>query len=155
MTRVECLKQIIALEETRAKETRRLEALHEKVRGLYKQLPKSGQDRVTCLKSILIAEEESEKTAGRLFEINKRLQELRRDMPAKPGGRKAHGELRKIMLSALKAAGGKGVRVQTLARRHRLDTRSVHAALSGYLKEKTMPGLQRIGRGHYALIGRK
>jgi len=158
MTRIECLQQIVALEEERERQIAQLEALGAEIRALTKALPpqhprkndpRTGR-RVDGLKAILAAEEARIELAANIRELNRQLQTLQRDMPS-DGLRKAHGELRKIMLAALKTAGSKGVRVPGLAKRHHLDPRNVHAALSGYLKENTMPGLKRIAKGHYVL----
>ena len=166
MTRTEWLKEIIALEEAREEQTRQFDALGREIRKLYAILPSEnprknhpgyGMNRVQILKEILAAEKQREAAAALLLETKKCLKALQRAMPHEPTVQglkhRRHGELRQLLLDALREAGSEGVRIAAYCKRSGLSGNHVRAALSEYLKTNTMPGLSRIAPGHYRLTG--
>jgi len=161
MNRVECLKEIIALEETHAALTRRFDELCGHLRDLNHKLPPQNPrkppalDRIACFKAILTAEEERAAVIEEMRAKQSRLKALRRAMPPEPNPQGAvrheYGAVRQAVLHALKAAGAKGLRLKELSERTGLDARHICATLCGHMRDGTLPGLRRIGRSHYVL----
>ena len=126
-SRIERLREIIALEEKRALLQKDVQAVNEQIAAIQDELYGPAARRA--------AAREERKALARL----------------RPKGRKGRGELRLEILEILQAAGKAGATVKELAARIGLKTTNVHSWIS--INSKKIPILKRIGLARYALTG--
>jgi len=160
MDRIACLQELLALEEQRVPLMRKLDKLDERLAELRKALPPRnasakvpGMSRLVCLRKIVAVEEAREALVARIMAINERSQPLRKSIARKPKGynnphRRKQGELGQEILSKLKAAGRKGIRVCELAQQVAYRGGSLRTWL--IIHSKRTPQIVKLARGRYA-----